>query len=481
MDNLENKTKNAFKWSTITEIVARVLQPITNMILARILVPDAFGALATILMVIAFAEVFVESGFQKFLIQYEFKDEAEEKNYISVAFWSNLIFSILIWAVIIVFRFQLAEFVGNRNLGTGLAVTSVVIPLYGIIGIQNSRLRKNLNFKKLFWVRIVAAFVPVFVTIPCALMGLGYWALIIGNIAGAIVRSVMLYRADRFIPELFFSKRILTHMLRYGIWTLLDGLAVWMTQWIDTLIISQNLSDYYLGLYKNSITTITEFVAIVTSAVTPVLFASLSRVQNEDVKFKKTFLDVQHILSLFLIPMGVGLYFYRDLATTILFGNQWSEAADIVGIMSLTLVVRTILVSFYSDAYRAKGKFQVPLYLQIVDIAILVPACVWAVNRDFWTLVYVRAFARLDLIIPEIFIAYLVCKISPKETFKAISHPIIATVAMSIVVVFLQMIGNSIVWQFVSIGIAIIVYFCVLFLYREERNILNNFIGRKTL
>lgn len=476
MENIDKKVNNAFKWSTITEIIARILQPVTNMILARILIPEDFGVLTTILMVIAFAEVFVESGFQKFLIQYEFKDDTEEATYLSVAFWYNLLFSLFIWLIIFLFRNGIAEFVGNGELGVGLAVTSAVIPLYGIIGIQNCRLRKNLNFKKLFWVRIVAALVPVFVTIPCALLGFGYWALIIGNIAGAVIRSVMLYLADRFLPLLNFDIKVLLHMLRFGVWTLLDGLAVWLTLWVDTFIISRNLSDYHLGIYKNSITTITEFIAIVTSAVTPVLFASLSRVQNDNDKFNSLFLSVQHTLSVFLLPMGVGLFFYRSLATDILFGDKWVEAANIVGIMSLTIVLRTIFVSFYSDAYRAKGRFKIPLFLQLIDIAVLVPACLWAVNTDFWTLVYTRAIMRLDLIIPEMIIVYSVCKIRPKQTLSCILHPVIATAVMSIAIVILQSCGSSMIWQFLSIGIAIVVYFVLLFLFKEERNLYGRYV-----
>lgn len=471
MDNFEAKTQNAFKWSTITEIIARVLQPLTNMILARILLPEAFGVIATVMMIVAFAEVFVENGFQKFLIQYNFHDDKEEREYLSVAFWTNLAFSIFILIIIIIFRKELSWIVGNPELGTPLAVISTIVPIYGIVGIQNCRLRKSLNFKKLFYVRIAAALVPVVVTIPCALIGMDFWALIVGNVMGVIVRSVMLFIVDRFVPLLYFDKKKLIHMLKAGVWTLLDGLAVWATLWLDTLLISRNLSNYHLGIYKNSITTITEFVAIVTSAVTPVLFASLSRIQDDDKAFKNLFLSVQHTLTMFLLPMGVGLYFYRDLATQILFGDGWSEAANIVGIMSLTIVLRTIFVSFYSEAYRAKGKFQIPLYLQLVDIAILVPTCIIALKYGFWALVYARAFVRLDLIIPEIIIIWIVCKIKFTDTLKVVAHSFVATIVMAIVIYGLQSMSVSILWQFISIGISIIVYFCVYFAFSEERRL----------
>src|SRR5699024_1280172 len=99
-NSIKGKTLNATKWSSITEIAAKVVSPIINMILARILAPEAFGILATVTMVISFAEVFVESGFQKFLIQHEFSDPEEEDHYTSTAFWTNFVFSMFLWIVV---------------------------------------------------------------------------------------------------------------------------------------------------------------------------------------------------------------------------------------------------------------------------------------------------------------------------------------------------------------------------------------------
>ena len=166
--------------------------------------------------------------------------------------------------------------VGNEGLGHLIIITGVTIPLYGMIGIQNCELRKNLDFKKLFYVRIVAAFVPLFITLPLALLGLDYWSLIIGNIAGILVRAIMLIIVGKFKPLLFFNFKQLKHMLSFGVWTLMVGIAIWLTSWVDSLLISQYMTGHYLGLYKNATSTITALFAIVTSALTPVLFSALS-------------------------------------------------------------------------------------------------------------------------------------------------------------------------------------------------------------
>ena len=76
---LNQKAFNAAKWSTITEIIAKIANPISNMILARILAPEAFGVVATTTMIFSFAEMLTDAGFQKYLVQHQFKDEQEKK------------------------------------------------------------------------------------------------------------------------------------------------------------------------------------------------------------------------------------------------------------------------------------------------------------------------------------------------------------------------------------------------------------------
>lgn len=468
-NSIKKQTVRAMKWSSITEILAKLISPVINMLLARILSPEAFGVLATVIMVISFAEVFVESGFQKFLIQHNFDSIEEEKRFMSVAFWANLIFSCIIWLLIIIFCEDIATVAGNRGLGITIAVTGLTIPLYGIIGIQNCKLKKELEFKGLFYVRITAAVIPLVVTLPLAIIGLDYWSLIIGNIAGVLVQSVLLVVIGKFKPDKYFSFTDLKYMLGFGIWTLLDGIATWATAWIDTLLISRYMSAYYLGLYKNSISTITALFTMITAALTPVLFSSLSKLQNQQEEFNDLFSKVQRMLCTFLLPLSIGLFCYRDFATVILFGNRWLEAANIIGIMSVTIGLRTVFVSFYSDLYRAKGKFYIPLILQIIDLAIIVPTCLLAVRAGFWSLVYARAFVKLDLIIPDLIVSWYICGLSPLKTLKSLLPTFASTGVMTVVIFFLQSICSGIVWNIISIVICVIVYFGVILLFQSSR------------
>lgn len=89
VDELNQKARRATKWSLLTEVNARLITPITQLILARLLSPEAFGAVATISMITSLADMLKDGGFQKFPIQRAVKDDQALDNYACVAFWSR--------------------------------------------------------------------------------------------------------------------------------------------------------------------------------------------------------------------------------------------------------------------------------------------------------------------------------------------------------------------------------------------------------
>ena len=148
--DVEKKVGQATKWSSVTEIIAKLISPIVNILLARLLAPEAFGIVATITMVISFAEVFTDAGFQKYLIQHEFKDEDELNRSTNVAFWTNLCVSVLICGIIFVFRDSIAVVVGSEGLGNSISIASVLIIIAAFSSIQMARYKRSFDFKTLF-------------------------------------------------------------------------------------------------------------------------------------------------------------------------------------------------------------------------------------------------------------------------------------------------------------------------------------------
>lgn len=228
-NNIQKKVIQATKWSTITEVAAKLVAPITNMVLARVLTPEAFGVVATITMVISFAEMFADSGFQKYLVQREFKNEKEKFENANVAFWTNLSISIILWLIIFIFREDIATLVGNPGLGMVLAIASLELPMTSFSSIQMALYRRDFDFKTLFIVRIFSIIIPFIVTIPLALLGLNYWALIIGNLCKQLSNAIILTLKSKWKPQLYYSVEKLKEMFSFSAWSLIEAISIWLT------------------------------------------------------------------------------------------------------------------------------------------------------------------------------------------------------------------------------------------------------------
>lgn len=462
--NMQQKIGRATKWSSITEIATKLVSPLVNIVLARLLIPSAFGIVATITMVISFAEIFTDAGFQKYIIQHEFKNDEELDNNTNVAFWTNILVSITICIIIFIFRDSIASIVGNKGLGNSISVASLLIIVAAFSSIQMARFKRDLNFKTLFFVRTGSSFIPLIVTIPLAMVMRNYWALLIGNFATNIFNAVVLTITSKWRPRFFYSFKIFKEMFAFSAWTLLESISIWLTSNIGIFIVGAQLNEYYLGLYKTSMATINSYMGIITSALVPVLFSALSRYQDDEINFKKTYNFFQRITAMFVIPMGVGIFIFSDLVTLILLGKQWTEASGFIGIWGLTSAITIVLSHFASEVFRSKGNPKISLVSQLVQMSVLIPTIIISIKYGFKALYISRSLVRLELILFSTIALKLLYKFEIFKVVKNITPPIIASLIMGVVAILLKDIFASILWQFAVIAICVLVYFAALLL-----------------
>lgn len=470
MSDLNKKIVNATKWSTITEVIAKLVTPVTSIVLARLLTPEAFGVVATLTMIISFAEIFTDAGFQKYLIQHQFKDDEDRVQSTNVAFWSNFVMSLFIWLLIGVFSEPLARMVGNPGLGYVLVIACVSIPLAAFSSIQMALYKRDLDFKTLFKVRIVGICIPLVVTIPLAFWLHNFWALVIGTIATNFVNAVLLTLYSKWKPSFFFSFDKLKEMFSFTLWSMVEAISIWLTSYVDVFIIGVYLNEYYLGLYKTSMTVVGQITGLVISATTPILFSSLSKVQDNELEFRALFFRFQKLVGTLVIPLGVGLFCYKELVTYLLLGEQWMEAAPFIGLWGLTSALTIVLSHYCSEVYRAKGRPKLSVLAQFLHLIVLWPVVLISVKYGFEILYISRAIVRLELIIVNLIIMHFVINISSLLMIKNIYHQFIAALWIAIASYCLSFVSVSILWQFISIIICVAMYFFILFVVFGMKN-----------
>ena len=469
---MDTKVVAAAKWSLITEILAKLITPVTNIILAHILAPTAFGILATIMMVISFAEMLADAGFQKFLVQYEFESEDEKQKNVSVAFISNIVLAIVLWLVIIIWRDELAILVGNEGLGFPLAIMGAVLPLGAFSSIQMAMYRRSFNFKFLLSIRMITIITPLFISIPMALAGFDYWSLIAGLLVAHLFTAIALCVRQEKLISIYFSSTVFRKMFSFSAWSLAEAFSIWLTAWVDTFIISHFLDAYYLGLYKMPTAIVTTVMAIATSSMAPVLYSALSRHQHNQVEFEKIFLTFQRYMALFLVPLGVGMFVYQDFIVEILLGPQWKLAGIVLGSWALSSSLVTAISYLISEAFRAKGMPNISFLAQMAHLFVLIPVIYVCVQYDFTTFVYARSIVRVQMIAVLLYLLAIYVGMNAWLVIRNIKSYIIASAVVGTGSYVLLHLHNSMIWTIFCICISLMLYLVVLYLFPTERIIL---------
>ncbi len=468
---------SATKWSAVTEIAAKLVSPVTNMVLARLLTPEAFGVVATITMIVSFVEVFTDAGFQKYLIQHEFADATDRDESTCVAFWSNLTLSLVLWGIIALFCEPLAALVGNPGLGAVIAVACVSIPLQAFSSIQMALFKRDFDFKTLFKARMFGICVPLVVTVPLAVWLRDYWALVIGTIALNAVNAVVLTSCSRWKIRRYFSWAKFRAMFSFTVWSMAESVSVWLTGYVDVFIIGVHLNAHYLGIYKTSMTTVGQITALVTSATTPVLFSALSRLQADRAAFEAMFFRFQKTVGLLIVPFGAGIFLFRHFITAVLLGPQWTEAADFIGLWALTSALTIVLSHYSSEVYRSLGRPKLSVLSQWLHLVVLCPAMLLAVRHSFEVVYVTRSLVRLEGILVNMVLMYVYVRISPWRMMGNVMPSAFAALVMCAAgwAVLGPGYGGSFPRAAIALCVCVVAYFAALAPFREERGIVLSF------
>ena len=467
--NKNTIVQKSIKWSGLAEIGNKLILPISTMILARILTPTDFGVVAICNMIILFADIISDAGFGKYIVQTEFKDSNDRINCTNVAFWSHMALAVSIWIIVAIFRTPIAKMLGNAEYSDVIVIACLQIIAMSFSSVPLALLRREFQFQKTFYVRMSAAIVPLIITIPLALVLRSYWALIIGNIAGATVSAILLLILSKWHPKLYYSWDVFKRMFNFSFWSLCEGLAHWAIFWFDTFLVSYCFTSYYLGLYKNSSSMMISLFGVITATMSPVLLSILSRMKNDDRNSFELISNIEKITLYLVLPMGIIIYFYRHLAVLLMFGDKWAEAADIVGAWALMMVISILFYSFPAEAFKSRGIPKYLFFYQISYLILLVPLCYYATTISFWTFVYARTGGIVIQVILFLMIFYKFIRWNRNEFLKSFIKPIIASTILAIICYCLTYILNLKKWyEIIPLVISLLAYLLILIPFRKD-------------
>ncbi|WKA50171.1 oligosaccharide flippase family protein [Planococcus liqunii] len=386
--NLYNNIAKASFWSFLSEIVAKTIGPLLFLVMTMLLSPKDFGLVAVATVILGLVTVISDMGMSKVIIQESGTEKYLNQLY-NVSFWFNIAMGIIVFLILFFFSSPIAELYGEPGASVILQVMSLEVIFFSLSSIQSAIKKKFLDFKSLFYIRLVTVCTPAIVSIPLAFMGAGFWAIVWGNVFGSFATTIVLWKKSKWKPRFYFNLDILKYILSKGIWSTFESLLVWVPVLLDTFLITKYLSSTSLGLYVTSKNLFTVAVGVLLGPLIPILFSSLSILKNDKAALSRAVLFSQKMIFAVSAMMGVFVFIFHDLIEKVIFTSDWNGLGQIFGIIFLVLGFEFFCSSII-EGFRAKGMFKVLAINVLVCTIISVPILFYAVQSSLVSYVTVR-------------------------------------------------------------------------------------------
>lgn len=328
MDNmgdlgLKDKTVKGTAWSAIDNAAQFGVTFIVSIVLARLLTPDDYGLIGIVTIFTAVCQTIINGGFTTALIR---KKDVTEDDYNTV-FIVNLGMSLFLYCIIYFCAPIIASFFGRIELIELTRVASLGIIVGAFAMVQQTRLTKRIDFKSQTKITIIASITSGILGIICALLGFGVWAIVIQQLSSQLLRTILLWIVNKWIPRLFFSVNSFYELFGFGWKMMVSALLETIWKELYQVVVGKFYNPATLGQYTRSKQFSTLFSNNLTSVIERVTYPVLSTIQGEQERLISAY---RKIIKLTMFVTAICMFFLGAVSEPLLFcliGPQWSEAA----------------------------------------------------------------------------------------------------------------------------------------------------------
>ncbi len=245
-DRLGEKVVRSTIWLAIGNGSAKIVNLLKIAVLGRLLAPDDFGLMAIAILTLKWLEYFTETGFNKALVQ----EQGDIGPYLDTAWVVQLARGCLLAVLLFVTAPFAADFFATPHATAVIRACAMVLIIRGFANPAMVYLRRELDFKRIFWWTLSNAVVGLVVAICAARLYPSVWALVASVIAAAVASTVFSYLIVPYMPRPHFRWQHAKALIRFGKWIFFLSVIAFFGLYADSAIVGKVLGMTSLGFYQ---------------------------------------------------------------------------------------------------------------------------------------------------------------------------------------------------------------------------------------
>lgn len=337
-------------------------------IMARLLTPEQFGLVGMVMAVTGFLNLLRDGG----LPQATVREKTLSKEMISTLFWLNLAIGCALGAATAMAAPIVAWFYGDPRLTWVTVIIATTFLAYGASAQHRALLQRNMEFRNLVSIDMVALVVGIAIGIGMAMAGSGYWALVGMAVAQPIASMIGLWIVTGWVPGRPRAGTGVRSLLRFGGLLTLNSVVVYVAYNVDKILLGRYWSADVLGLYGRAYQLINIPTENLQGSIGSVMVPALARVQDDPVRLRNYFLKGYWLFLSIVTPITIACALFAKDIVYVLLGPKWGETVLMFQLLAPTILVFAVLNPlFYLMVATGRAARSLKMALVIAPTVIL--------------------------------------------------------------------------------------------------------------
>ena len=464
--HLDRSLAHSLAWRAVADWSSQLVSWGAFLVVLRLLSPADFGIVSMAVVVFCYLRIFGEFGIPVTVVT--LRDLSSEQ--IAQLNTMAVLLGIGCFGAACALARPAAFFFRTPQVASVLIVSSVTVISLGLRAVPEGLLEKDLRISLLSALNAVRDVSSAVATLALALLGFGYWALVLGNVFGFTLRSmiVLAIRPCRFAwPHLEAIRRPL-RVARHVMVSVFSW-AAYST--LDNATAGRVLGKSALGFYGIAWTLANVPLEKVTSLVTTVVPSYLSAVQADVTALRRYFRTLTEAMALATFPPTIGLGLVAAQLLPIALGHKWDPAIPALQVLSVYAAVRSV-VALLPKVLTANGNARFVMWDDLAAL-ILLPCAFyagshWGITGIAWGWVAAYPFVA----VPLYWRALRTTEFRLTDYIRALRPALDGTVAMVVAVELAKKLlagRNGLVLLIAEVAVGAIVYVGTVWLIHRER------------
>lgn len=388
--SLKQKTIKGVAWSGIDNVTQFAMSFVVSIVLARLLSPDDYGLIGIIAIFTAISNALINAGFSYALIR---KNNATEDDYNTV-FVVNLGLSVVLYVIIYFCSPLIANFFNRCELILLTRVSTVTIIIGALAIVQQTRLTKKIDFKTQTKITLISSIVSGIIGISMALLGFGVWSLVAQQISTSLLKTILLWLFNHWIPSFKFSLLSFNELFGFG-WKLMVGVlldSIWKQ--LYQLVVGKFYSPATLGQYTRG-KNFSELLSVnLTTVIQRVTYPVMSSIQEDKSRLTAAYRRIIKVTMYITFVAVFALAAVSEPMIICLIGKKWLEAAHYLPLICLSTCLYP-LHAINLNMLQVQGRSDLFLGLEIVKKIILLAPLFIGAFVGIYEMLYTNIFVSI--------------------------------------------------------------------------------------